>query len=202
MPICHIERENQAMKFCSSCGASVVLRVPEGDNRPRYICEHCQVIHYQNPKIVAGCIPVWQEKVLLCRRAIEPRYGLWTLPAGFMENGETTQQAALRETREEAQAKVTIEALYTLFNLPHIDQVYMLFRAKLCDLDFSPGEESLEVALFSEQEIPWETLAFPVMRETLRLYFSDRARGGEFPVHVGDIERLPGPSFSYRTALL
>lgn len=190
------------MKFCSSCGASVVLRIPAGDNRVRHVCEQCQLIHYQNPKIVAGCIPVWRDKILLCRRAIEPRYGLWTLPAGFMENGETTQQAARRETWEEARANVTIEALFTLFNLPHIDQVYMLFRGKLCDLDFSAGEESLEVALFTEQEIPWETLAFPVMRETLRLYFSDRAQGSDFPVHVGDIERLPGLGLSYRTALL
>lgn len=191
-----------AMKYCSNCGASVVLRIPAGDNRPRYVCDSCQVIHYQNPKIVTGCIPVWEGKILLCRRAIEPRYGLWTLPAGFMENGETTLQAAQRETLEEAQARVNIEALYTLFNLPHINQVYMMFRAALCDLDFAPGHESLEVALFSEAAIPWEQLAFPVVRETLRLYFADRGRGGDFPVHVGDIERVPGAQFSYRTALL
>lgn len=190
------------MKFCSDCGAPVSLRIPEGDNRSRYVCDRCQAIHYQNPKIVTGCIPVWEGKILLCRRAIEPRYGLWTLPAGFMENGETTLQAAQRETLEEAQARVSIQALYTLFNLPHIDQVYMMFRATLCDLHFAPGAESLEVALFAEPEIPWDQLAFPVVRETLRLYFRDRERGGDFPVHVGDIERLPGPQFSYRTELL
>lgn len=190
------------MKFCSSCGGTVGLRVPTDDNRPRFVCDQCQVIHYQNPKIVAGCLAHWQDKVLLCRRAIEPRYGLWTLPAGFMENGETTQQAAQRETFEEARARVRIEALYTLFTLPHIDQVYMLFRAQLCDLDYAAGAESLEVTLFAEQDIPWEELAFPVVRETLCLYFEDRRRSADFPVHVGDIERLPSPPFSYRTTML
>lgn len=190
------------MKFCSSCGAPVAWCIPAGDNRPRYVCAACRTIHYQNPLIVAGCIPVWEDRILLCRRAIEPRHGLWTLPAGFMEKGETTPQAAQRETLEEACARVRVEALYTVFNLPHIDQVYMMFRAQLCDLDFAPGAESLEVALFTEADIPWERLAFPVMRETLRLFFADRARGGDYPVHVGDIERLPGPHFDYRTALL
>ena len=190
------------MKFCSSCGGTVGLRVPTDDNRPRFVCDQCQVIHYQNPKIVAGCLPLWQDKVLLCRRAIEPRQGLWTLPAGFMENGETTQQAAQRETLEEARARVRIEALYTLFNLPHIDQVYMLFRAQLCDLEYAAGAESLEVTLFTEQDIPWDELAFPVVCETLRLYFADRRQGADFPVHVGDIERMPGTGLKYRTTLL
>jgi ADP-ribose pyrophosphatase YjhB (NUDIX family) len=190
------------MKFCSSCGDPVSRRVPEGDDRPRYICDSCSTIHYENPKIVAGCIPAWEGQVLLCRRAIEPRRGLWTLPAGFMENGETTSQAAERETLEEACARVRIEALYALFNLPHIDQVYMIFRAQLRDTDFRPGAESLEVALFAEHGIPWSQLAFPVITETLRLYFSDRAQGGDFPVRVGDIERLQGLPYAYRTALL
>jgi ADP-ribose pyrophosphatase YjhB (NUDIX family) len=190
------------MKFCSSCGAQVSLRIPVGDNRPRYVCDACSTIHYQNPLIVAGAIPVWEDRVLLCRRAIEPRHGLWTLPAGFMEKGETTPQAAQRETLEEACARVQVEALYTVFNLPHIDQVYLMFRAQLCDPGFAPGAESLEVALFAETEIPWKQLAFPVMRETLRLYFADRARGEGYPVHVGDIERLPGAHFDYRTELL
>ena len=190
------------MKFCSSCGDPVSWRIPEGDDRPRYVCDACSTVHYQNPKIVAGCIPAWESRVLLCRRAIEPRYGLWTLPAGFMENGETTPQAAERETREEACARVQVNALYVLFNLPHIDQVYMIFRARLCDLEFRPGAESLEVALFSEQEIPWNELAFPVVREALQFYFADLAQGGAFPVRVGDIERLPGAPDRYRTALL
>lgn len=189
------------MNYCSQCGGKVVLRVPDGDNRPRHVCLSCNTVHYSNPKIVAGCIPVWDDRILLCRRAIEPRAGLWTLPAGFMENGETTPVAAARETFEEAQAHVEIEALYSVFNLPHINQVYLLFRARLCDLDFAPGAESLEAALFSEAEIPWDLLAFPVVRETLRMYFADRARG-VFPVHVGDIERLPGEGRNYRIGFL
>lgn len=173
------------MKFCSQCGSSVVEKIPPGDNRVRFVCDNCDLVHYQNPKIVAGCIPEWEDKVLLCRRAIEPRYGLWTLPAGFMENDETTTQAALRETLEEANARVEVTALYTVFNLQHINQVYMMFRGRLCDLDFGPGEESLEVELFSEQQIPWDELAFPVVRETLKYYFHDRARG-DFQSRMGD----------------
>lgn len=189
------------MRFCSDCGRPVSLRVPEGDHRPRHVCDCCGVVHYQNPKIVAGCISVWDERVLLCRRAIEPRYGLWTLPAGFMENGETTVQAARRETLEEACARVDVEALYAVFNLPHIDQVYLLFRARLCAREFAPGAESLEVALFDEGTVPWERLAFPVIHEGLRLFFSDRARG-DYPVRVADIERVAGDWPNYRMALL
>jgi ADP-ribose pyrophosphatase YjhB (NUDIX family) len=121
------------VKFCSTCGASVSLRIPEGDNRERFVCTSCQTIHYQNPKIVAGTIPEWDGQILLCRRAIEPRYGLWTLPAGFMENGETTEQAAMRETWEEAGARIEILGLYSIFSIPHISQVYMLFRGELVD---------------------------------------------------------------------
>ncbi len=141
--------------------------------------------------MVAGCVALWEDRVLLCRRAIEPRYGLWTLPAGFMENEETTNEAAARETLEEANARVEIEGLYTLFNLPHINQVYLMFRARLCDLDFGPGSESLEVALFHESEIPWDRIAFPAVRETLRLYFEDRAYG-HYPLRVGDILKDAG----------
>ena len=129
------------MKYCSLCGHEVRVGVPDGDNRLRHICEQCGTIHYQNPKVVAGCIAYWQDKVLMCRRAIEPRHGLWTVPAGFMENGETTYEAAMRETDEEANARIEIEDLYVTVNLPHINQVYMLFRGKLLDLDFSPGDE-------------------------------------------------------------
>ncbi|WP_333839650.1 NUDIX hydrolase, partial [Pelomicrobium sp.] len=127
------------MNFCSNCGARVEYRVPPGDTLPRYVCPACGAIHYQNPKIVVGCIPEWEDRVLLCRRAIEPRYGYWTLPAGFMENGETTFQAALRETMEEARARVELGPLYTVYNLPHVNQVYLMFRARLLDLDFRPG---------------------------------------------------------------
>ncbi len=189
------------MKYCSQCGTPVSLRIPQGDNRPRYLCDACGVIHYQNPKIVAGCIAEAEGRILLCKRAIEPRYGLWTLPAGFMENGETTIQAAQRETLEEACARVEVQALYSIFNLPHIDQVYMFFRGSLSGREFGPGDESLDVALFQESEIPWDRLAFPVVKETLKLYFSDRALG-RYAVHVGDIERLPGPGFRYNAQLL
>ena len=149
------------MKFCSQCGAGVRVGIPGGDNRERHICDNCGTIHYHNPKIVAGCIPSWKGKVLLCRRAIEPRHGLWTVPAGFMENGETTYQGAARETLEEANARVDVQGLYLTVNLPRINQVYLLFRARLLDLDFSAGEESLEVALFAPEQVPWKELAFP-----------------------------------------
>ena len=179
------------MRFCSSCGAGVSLRIPEGDNRERYVCNSCATIHYQNPKIVAGCIPEWEGRILLCRRAIEPRYGLWTVPAGFMENGETTEQAAMRETWEEAGAQVEIHSLYTIFSIPHISQVYMLFRGGLRDGAFSAGEESLECELFHEDSIPWERLAFPVVKETLRRYFIDKNSDNGFPLHRGEIIKHP-----------
>lgn len=189
------------MNYCSQCGESVQVRVPDGDNRSRFVCSACGAIHYQNPKIVVGCIPEWEDRVLLCRRAIDPRYGLWTLPAGFMENGETSQQGAARETLEEAKAQVEVQNLYTLFNLPHINQVYMLFRGRLLDMEFGPGAESLEVELLREAEIPWQQIAFPVVRETLRLYFQDRS-DGDFRLHSGDIVRIADESRRYRISML
>jgi ADP-ribose pyrophosphatase YjhB (NUDIX family) len=188
------------MKYCSQCGASVTLTVPAGDNLPRHVCDACGTIHYQNPKIVVGCIPEWEDRLLLCRRAIEPRYGLWTLPAGFMENGETVQQGAARETREEAEAEVEIGSLYTLFNLPHINQVYMLFRAQLRQPRFGPGAESLETRLMREREIPWDEIAFPVIHEALQLYFRDRA-AGRFALRTGSIRRLEGAGRRYEVSL-
>jgi ADP-ribose pyrophosphatase YjhB (NUDIX family) len=185
------------MNYCSQCGAEVGVRVPEGDNRPRHVCGACGTIHYQNPKVVVGCIPEWGDQILLCRRAIEPRYGLWTLPAGFMERGETTHDGAARETLEEAHARVEVLDLYTLFSLPHIDQVYMLFRSRLLDLGFGPGTESLEVRLFDEAEIPWREIAFPVVKETLKLYFADRGTG-HFPPRFGDIVRAADDPRRYR----
>jgi ADP-ribose pyrophosphatase YjhB (NUDIX family) len=185
------------VNFCSHCGAPVTVRVPPGDNLPRHVCTRCGTIHYVNPKIVAGVIPEWGDTILLCRRAIEPRYGLWTLPAGFMENQETTAQAAAREAREEANAEVHELALYGLFNLPHISQVYVMFRGRLRNGIASAGEESLEVQLFGESEIPWADLAFPVVRETLELYFEDR-RSGRFPVRMGDIIRGPDRQVTVR----
>ncbi|MCU0936812.1 MAG: NUDIX hydrolase [Gammaproteobacteria bacterium] len=180
------------MNFCSRCGAPVALRVPPGDDRPRHVCDACGTVHYQNPKLVAGCLVEWGDQVLLCRRAIQPRYGLWTLPAGFMENGETTREAAQREALEEANARVEVLELYSLFDLPHIDQVYCLFRGRLLDLEFSPGSESLEVRLFREEEIPWQALAFASIARTLQLYFEDR-RSGRYHLHTGTI-RPPRPA--------
>ena len=177
------------MKFCSVCGsAHLELRIPDGDTLPRVVCNNCGTIHYQNPKIVVGCLPEWQGRVLLCKRAIEPRYGLWTLPAGFLENGETIVAGALRETLEEARARVEPGDLYTVISLPQINQVYMMFRARLLDLDFGPGDESLDVKLYEEADIPWEALAFRTITRTLRNYFLDR-KLGTFPVRVSALER-------------
>jgi len=178
------------MNFCSHCGSPVISRIPPGDDRSRYVCDSCGTIFYSNPKIVAGCIPQWDEQLLLCRRAIEPRSGLWTLPAGFMENGESTNQAAARETLEEANARVEMGKLFAYLNIPAINQVYVIFLARLLDLDFSAGAESLEVRLFHEHEIPWGEIAFPSIERALRLYFQDR-RGGGFGTHMADIERRP-----------
>lgn len=171
------------MNFCSACGKTVVQRIPEGDTRPRYVCDHCQTIHYQNPNIVAGVLPIHGSQVLLCRRAIEPRRGYWTLPAGFMENGETLEQAARRETVEEACARVHGMSLYHLFDLPHINQMHVFFRAELADLDFAVGVESLEVRLFEESEIPWGALAFPTVSRTLECYYRDR-KEQHYPVRT------------------
>ena len=183
------------MKFCSECGSPVELKIPPDDNRPRHVCPLCATIHYQNPKLVIGSIPQWEDgRILLCRRAIEPRHGLWTLPAGFMENGETTTEAAIRETLEEANARVTLGDLYSMVNLPDINQVHLLFRAKLLDLDFSPGAESLEVELFEEQDIPWDEIAFRPVSMTLKQYFADRMNNN-FQFHIGDLTAPPSRHF-------
>lgn len=188
------------MKFCSECAHPVELMVPPGDNRPRYVCAQCATIHYQNPKMVIGSIPVWEGdgelQVLLCKRAIEPRYGYWTLPAGFMENNETTAAAAQRETEEEAGANIELGQLFALINVSHVHQVHMFYLATLRDLDFAPGEESLDVRMFTESEIPWDDLAFPTIRQTLEFFFADRARMRElgqdsrgYGFHTQDITR-------------
>jgi len=178
------------MKFCSECGAPVTLRVPPGDTLPRHVCDACRAIHYQNPRMVVGCIVEWADRILLCKRGIEPRYGLWTVPAGFMENGETTFGGAVRETLEEANARVEVGPLYALYNIPHINQVYILFRARLVDPDVSAGAETLEVRLFTEAEIPWEEIAFASIRHALTHYYDDR-RQGDYKFHMGTIERAP-----------
>ena len=178
------------MKFCSHCGGEVEHKIPDGDNRLRYVCTVCGIIHYQNPNIVAGTIPVYEDKILLCRRAIEPRHGFWTLPAGFMENQETTIEAAMRETWEEAEAKVEIDGLFTVINVPQIDQVHMFFRATLIGGHYGVGPESLETQLFSEEDIPWDELAFPTVKRTLKRFLSSR-ESNTFEVEVSDIIREP-----------
>jgi ADP-ribose pyrophosphatase YjhB (NUDIX family) len=178
------------MKFCSQCGEQVTQRIPEGDSRPRFVCDHCQTIHYQNPNIVAGVLPVWGDKVLLCRRAIEPRLGYWTLPAGFMENGESVEQAARRETVEEACAVLEDLHLYAMIDVPHISQVHIFYRANMASEDYAAGVESLEVKLFDEADIPWCELAFHTVRRTLECFFHDR-RHQVFPVHTDCLSVTP-----------
>ena len=157
------------MNFCSNCAAPVTLRTPPNDDRPRYVCDACDEVFYHNPKIVAGCVPQWDSQLLLCKRAIEPRRGLWTLPAGFMENGETAAEGAARESLEEANARLEMGQLFCFLNIPRINQIYVIFLAELLDLDFSAGHESLEVRLFQEPEIPWAELAFPSIKLALEL---------------------------------
>ena len=162
------------------------MRIPSGDDRLRFVCDRCEIVHYENPKVVVGCIPVWEDKILLCRRAIEPCYGEWTLPAGFLENGETVAAGAQRETFEEARARVEILAPYALYNICHVNQIYLMFRARLADDNFRAGSESLVVRLFAEEDIPWDEIAFRVIKETLKQYYKDR-RTGRFPFYVADI---------------
>lgn len=180
------------MKYCPQCGSEVVLKIPDMDTQPRHVCRACAVVHYQNPNIVAGCIPEWKDgRILLCERAIAPRAGYWTLPAGFLELGETLVQGAVRETLEEANAKVKGISLYAVLSVPHARQVFMMFRGRLSDLGFSPGQESRKVALFDEQGIPWDELAFSSVYHTLKYYFADR-RADRYVLHVADIHKGPG----------
>lgn len=177
------------MAFCMQCGQPTVTRVPIGDSLPREVCTHCGFIHYVNPKIICGALVTSGEHILLCRRAIEPCYGKWTLPAGFMELGETLQDGAARETREEAHAEITIEQLYCLYNIPRIGQVYVLFKALLNDGQFGAGEETIESRLFTIDELPWEDLAFPSVERTLRHFVHDRSLGQTpLPQHLETIE--------------
>jgi len=182
-------------KFCSQCGsAKITQRIPAGDDHIRDVCDDCGHIYYFNPKVVVGALPIWQDRILLCKRAIEPRYGKWTLPAGFMEENESLEEGAMRETREEAGARIHQLALYTSISLPDISQVYMLFRAELSDLNYSAGTESLEVQLFTEAEIPWDELAFRTISATLKHYFEDR-KHGVFPTYTMTLKhnRSPAP---------
>ena len=171
------------MSFCTACGHSTIEKIPLGDQNARKVCTHCGTIHYVNPKVICGALAIWDDKVLLCRRAIEPRYGLWTLPAGYMELFETMEQGAARETREESEAEVEIENLYCMYNIPRIGQIYVLFKTKIIDGKFGAGEETIESRLFEEHEIPWGELAFPSVERTLRHYFEDR-KNNSFPMHL------------------
>jgi ADP-ribose pyrophosphatase YjhB (NUDIX family) len=179
------------MNFCNQCGAKVEFRIPPGDHLPRYICDSCGTIHYQNPRLVVGCVPDYHGKILLCRRAIEPRRGFWTVPAGFMENGETLQQAAARETHEEALAKVEIGSLLTVVHVLHAQQVHVFFRATLGEPEFGAGVESLETVLVDPKDIPWTDIAFPSTDYTLKRYLEDRAAGHENHYFTELDRRLP-----------
>ncbi|MEP6607679.1 MAG: NUDIX hydrolase [Burkholderiaceae bacterium] len=175
------------MTYCSVCGHATSPRTPSGDNRVRDCCNHCGAVHYINPRPVVGTIPIWGSQVLLCKRAIEPRLGKWTLPAGFMEVGETTGDGAVRETLEEAGARIKLGPLFSMIDVPHVQQVHIFFQAELVDTDFSAGTESLEVRLFHEHEVPWPDIAFRTVSTTLQLYFGDRARGN-FGTYTRSIE--------------
>lgn len=178
------------MKFCSQCGGTLKIEVPTNDDRPRHVCEACGTIHYRNPKLVVGTIPVWKNRILMCRRNIEPRKGCWTLPAGYLENGETTADGACRETFEETGSRVTDLRPYLMVDIIHINQIYLMFRANLEALDFKPTQESAEVRLFGENEILWDEIAFRVIGKTLRHYLQDLP-AGRFEFHTGRIE-IPG----------
>ncbi|MCP4789510.1 MAG: NUDIX hydrolase [Gammaproteobacteria bacterium] len=170
------------MKFCSHCRADVVVAIPEGDNRERYICSACELIFYENPRIIAGSIPVFDDRILICKRSIEPRLGYWTLPAGFMENGETTLQGAWRETYEESLAKVEIGALFSICNVPRINQVHMFYLAQMTNDHFGPTPESSEVKLVSADQIPWDDIAFATVKQTLKRFLADRD-ANQFRLH-------------------
>ena len=162
------------MKYCNQCGAAVALKVPEGDNRPRYICADCGTTHYENPKIVAGCVAEWDGAILLCRRAIEPRLGFWTAPAGFMELDESVPEAAARETWEEAEARVNIGAMIACVDVIQAHQVHIFFAGTMSEPIFGAGTESLETALFQPEDIPWDKLAFPSVRIALEQFLRNR----------------------------
>ena len=178
------------MNFCSNCGQPVQIRVPAGDQMPRAVCGNCGIVHYENPRVVVGCVPEWQGRILLCRRAIEPRRGFWTAPAGFLEIGESLHTAAVRETAEEALAQVEIGSLLSVVNVLHAAQVHVMFRAKMRDAQHAAGVESLETGLFAEAGIPWGEIAFASVRFSLERYFEDRRRGTE-GLHFHDIVRPP-----------
>jgi ADP-ribose pyrophosphatase YjhB (NUDIX family) len=179
------------MNFCNQCGARVEFKIPPGDHFERHVCDACGTIHYQNPRLIVGCVPEYDGKILICKRGIEPRRGFWTLPAGFMENGETLQQAAARETREEALANVEVGSLMTIVHVLHAQQVHVFFRAKMTEATFGAGVESLETVLVEPKDIPWSDIAFPSTDFTLRRYLEDRAAGRDGHYFTELDRRLP-----------
>ena len=175
------------IKHCKECGTAVIYRIPDdGDTKPRAVCTACHTIHYENPLNVVGTVPYWGEKILLCKRNIEPRWGKWTLPAGFMELNETVAEGAARETVEEAGAEFEMEGLFSLINVARVGQVHMFYRARLLSDVFDPGIETIEARLFTEDDIPWEEIAFRTVKETLERYFADR-RTGHYSIHAIDV---------------
>jgi len=174
------------MKYCSNCGMRVVRRVPYGDHVPRYVCDHCQTVHYDNPRVIVGCIAEWNGRILLCRRSIEPRRGYWTVPAGFMENGESSVEGALRETWEESGTRIELEGLYSVFDIPEIHQVYLIYRGHLLSPKYNPGSESMDVRLMKPMEIPWDQLTYPAVGSILERYIRERGDGG-FGIYVGSL---------------
>lgn len=188
-PAGYTEPMFQARRFkhCPTCGHAVEYRVPADDNRERAVCTSCSSIHYENPINVVGTLPIWGDQVLLCKRAIEPRYGLWTLPAGFLEIGETAAQGAQRETDEEAGAQIELHDLYCLLNVVKVGQIHLFYRATLLSPEFNPGPETLEARLFHEHEVPWDEIAFRTVRETLQRFFEDRRLGRPYALHTADI---------------
>lgn len=165
------------MEYCCSCATKLVKRIPKGDNLPRWLCEQCGFVHYENPKIVVGTLPVIAGKVLLCRRGNEPQYGLWTLPAGYLEMGESTWQGARRETMEEVGLSLNRGELYGVLDIPHASQVHMLFLCELAAGQFDCGDESIELALFGESDLPWHELAFSAYGKLIRHYFNEQIAG-------------------------
>lgn len=178
------------MKYCSDCGQPVELRIPAGDHQPRHVCTVCSAVHYRNPKLIVGCIPEWEDRILMCKRAIEPRLGLWTFPAGFLELGESSGQGAAREALEESRAQVEIGELFAVISVPYVSQVYMVHRARLKSPEFGPTAESSEVRLMREDEIPWDRIAFPTIWHSLRFFYADRAAGTR-GVHTLELSQRP-----------
>jgi ADP-ribose pyrophosphatase YjhB (NUDIX family) len=184
--IAMLPNQRERIRFCRACGHAVEYRVPADDNRDRAVCPACATIHYENPLNVVGTVPVWQDRVLLCKRAIEPRYGLWTLPAGFLELGESTAEGAVRETVEESGAQIELGPLFSVLNVVRVGQVHLFYRARMTSPALDPGSETLEARLFLEDEVPWDEIAFRTVRETLLAYFADR-RAGQFGLHCADV---------------